>query len=599
MNSRNGIRIIGISSDGDHRLLASMIYETSNQSDYKFVQDTTHIATKLRNRALKPSIVLPLGNKQISVAHLKILIKSVPKIIHGLTITDVDPKDRQNYASYEKITSRRVLDALSKHVVDSEGTIKYLEICNQITSTFLQHDLTPLERVYRIWNAVYFFRIWYSWIKSTRVIDEQRDHTVAYKIKDNFITSNCHKCIEINAKSLISLMKRFRDENAHERFLPTLFDSQTCEKMFRHFRSMGTANFTKINFTMFEILNMVRRVEIKNEIEQYKLADVDIVFPRSNRSFKTKTFILPSDEKIEQMLTLAKSHAIDEAKQFEMIVTPMDIDEFEFPVPKFMLEVDQSEEEDVLPNSDDDTDSDSDGCLDEIGPNVTNQIAIFDQCADEIANSELDENSIYTLVRNEKGDLERIRKSALVWALSAPSSKLSNDRLNRVKAHAQKVFTDEETTHHTAPNSSPIIMTARTENGSASESYAQNLDIINIGDWCFFQGQESEQILFGVVLQFQYSGRKAVKDKFYAADFVSLSTESKSNVFESLCTFYRLGQDGSMSSFQSNHFFINLSNYIATLVGITPIVHNAKRYFNSTDFEILRENLEQIKKQLQ
>lgn len=189
------------------------------------------------------------------------LIKRCPKLIHGLTISDIDPKDRQNYSSYEKITSIRVRNALSEHVVGSEATVKYLEKCDQITSSFMQDDLMPLERVYRIFNAVFFFRIWSSWLKSSH----------AYKTDENFITSNCYKCIEINAMNLIiiSLMKQFRDENVHSRFLPTLFGSQTCENMFRHFRSMGTANFTKINFTMFEILNMTRRVEIKNEIDQY------------------------------------------------------------------------------------------------------------------------------------------------------------------------------------------------------------------------------------------------------------------------------------------------------------------------------------------
>lgn len=176
---RNGIRVVGISSDGDHRLLASMLYQINQRVHYKFVQDMTHVATKLRNRGLKTSIVLPLGNKQISFAHLKILLNStVPKSIHGLTISDIDPKDRQNYRSFEKITSERVRNALSEYVMDSEGTVKFLEKCHQITSSFMQYDLKPLERVYRIWNAVYFLRIWRSWINSTRTstVEERAVH---------------------------------------------------------------------------------------------------------------------------------------------------------------------------------------------------------------------------------------------------------------------------------------------------------------------------------------------------------------------------------------------------------------------------------------
>lgn len=134
-----------------------MLYEMEQLSEEKCIQDTTHIGAKLRNRILKSSIVLPLGNKQIHQSHLKMLIKMVPKIVHGLTIGDVNPKDRQNFSSYEKMTSERVRKALSEHVADSEGTVAYLEKCHQITSCFLQYDLEPLERIYRIYNAVFFF----------------------------------------------------------------------------------------------------------------------------------------------------------------------------------------------------------------------------------------------------------------------------------------------------------------------------------------------------------------------------------------------------------------------------------------------------------
>lgn len=39
---------------------------------------------------------------------------------------------------------------------------------------------------------------------------------------------------------------KLRDEGKTEMFQTHLFASQPCEHMFRHMRSMGTANFTKI-----------------------------------------------------------------------------------------------------------------------------------------------------------------------------------------------------------------------------------------------------------------------------------------------------------------------------------------------------------------
>lgn len=572
---RNGIREVGISSDGDHRLLASMLYQINQGVHYKFVQDMTHVATKLRNRGLKTSIVLPLGNKQISFAHLKILVNStVPKSIHGLTISDIDPKDRQNYRSFEKITSERVRNALSEYVMDSEGTVKFLEKCHQITSSFMQYDLTPLARVYRIWNAVYFLRIWRSWINSTRSsnVEERAVHTDApgYTIGNNFITSNCYNCIEINAAALIELMKQFRDENTPEKFLPPIFDSQICEKMFRHFRSMGTANYTKINFTMVELLNMARRVEIKNSIEQSELADVKIAFLKSNKAARIEIFNLPFDEEIDQTLLRAKAYAIEEAVKFGMTVTPEDIDEFRFSMPKWTEGCIQSDGENFHPESDDEFEMYSDACTVEL---------------DEYANNDLDESSSYALVTNEKGDVNHIRKSALVWALSDPSRKLSNDRVVRVTASGQR---DAHGSRRNQPRTA-----VRVENKDISDSPVQVLDEMNIGDWCFFKTEKQEQVLLGIVLRFQYADRKFAKDKFYAGDSVFLSVES-SNAIETLCTFYHLEDDGNLSWFPNNHLSKNITNYLATLVGIKPEVGNGKIFFNFVDFEIIRERLKKI-----
>lgn len=116
-NFRHGITVLGISSDGDWRPLNSMRvisnfninpmseegYSLLSDQAVCYVQDTTHIGTKLRNRMLKASILLPFGNKIISVSHLKILIDNVPKHQHGLVYKDISPEDRQNFSSLEKV----------------------------------------------------------------------------------------------------------------------------------------------------------------------------------------------------------------------------------------------------------------------------------------------------------------------------------------------------------------------------------------------------------------------------------------------------------------------------------------------------------------
>lgn len=82
-------------------------------------------------------------------------------------------------------------------------------------------------------------------------------------------------CIEINARNLIRfaivVSQKFRNRGEPEMFLPPIFDSQACEKLFRRFRSMGTTNFTKINFSILELIHMVGRVEVQTDIAYCQL----------------------------------------------------------------------------------------------------------------------------------------------------------------------------------------------------------------------------------------------------------------------------------------------------------------------------------------
>lgn len=119
-----GINVTSISADGDARLLTSMkhsyigminqmssdvLINLNREQQVSFIQDIIHVATKLRNRYQKHSILLPMGSKLVSVTYLKILIDSVAKEIHELVYTDICPEDRQHFSSFEKVTEDRVL----------------------------------------------------------------------------------------------------------------------------------------------------------------------------------------------------------------------------------------------------------------------------------------------------------------------------------------------------------------------------------------------------------------------------------------------------------------------------------------------------------
>lgn len=170
---RHGINTLGFSSDGDSRLLGCMkartphIAQPSISIDSLFhgdqslfyIQDSVHIGTKFRNRILKPCIMLPMGEKIVSVSHLKILINRAPKDEHRLVMSDICPDDRQNFSSLQKVMQPWV------YIIDSEATIMFFSVCSEGISACTEIDLPPPDRIYRIWHATYFLRAWKIWLQ--------------------------------------------------------------------------------------------------------------------------------------------------------------------------------------------------------------------------------------------------------------------------------------------------------------------------------------------------------------------------------------------------------------------------------------------------
>lgn len=297
-----GILIDNISTDGDSKaLLAMKILSKIGQSDKSyfdsewyscgsyvettFIQDTVHILTKLRNRLLTCSRIFPIGFWVVSMSHLKYLIENVSKDKHLLSFHDIEPNDRQNYPSAEKICSGKTIQCLIDYVPGSDATVTYLKAMQSIRLSYLDSDLNSKERVYHIWKAVFFFRAWRSWILSSERIKESSNKKAKsmYTLKDNFISSNCYTCIELNAHALVKkvLVEDSVLESGNENseiFFSNLYGSQPCENMFRQVRSFTSTFSTIVNFNMLDILHRIKKIQLQSDIMNY--SNGIIRFPR-------------------------------------------------------------------------------------------------------------------------------------------------------------------------------------------------------------------------------------------------------------------------------------------------------------------------------
>lgn len=526
-----------------------------------FMQDIIHIGTKLRNRLLKPSVSLIIGEKIATVSHLKMLLNTRSKDDHGLTYTLICPDDRQNYDSLKRIMEPNVREALSNYVIGSEATSEYIRICDEITSSLYHEDVSPLERLSRIWRSTYFLRAWRLFLKSENATREN------YKINDNFITRNAYACIELNAQNLVILIRKFRDEKKSEFFIPSLFNSQPCEETFRKMRSMGTINFTKINFTLLELMHLVGRVEILNDIVYFKLADCDIKFPRNRlTNSHSKVFDLPSDFEIKDCLHKALSIARSDAHKFGIAVTHDQIIDSElrdFQVIFSDASLNSAQDHtDLMIGRDNDGNEGSLSCHSlrdysdkNVYPKETNRFV-------EVA---------------LKSGKKLVRKSSLIGLLSDSNDKLSSDRLKRTQNGSSKRYARR---------------TLEFVNISANNSVLSKANELHIGNWCLFYDDSSNDICkLGNILSFRYVNGRTEKDKFYSLDFAPTHNNNSSRGVEVLSSWYQVNASGQIKSDDTiKHAFININQYIATLSTNAIHSNHEKRVLLLDKYSVQFEN---------
>lgn len=236
-----------------------------------YVQDTVHIAVKLRCLLLKTftnTQKLPFGKFFIQIAHLKVLLDNFTKDKHRLTASTLDPKDKQNFESVLRICDKEVIRLLKEKIPNSEGTRKFLGMIGDVIDAYSNKDLSPLDRIEKIWYPAFILRIWREYILSKPDTN----------LKNNFLSQNCYTCVEINAHSLVLLMLHLRKKNFSDYFLPFLFSSQPCEGFFRQIRSFTSTYSTVANCSIKEIVGRINKIQLQGDISIRS----EFLYPRDN-----------------------------------------------------------------------------------------------------------------------------------------------------------------------------------------------------------------------------------------------------------------------------------------------------------------------------
>ncbi|CAF4043313.1 unnamed protein product, partial [Adineta steineri] len=104
--------------------------------------------------------------------HLRNIIEDsqYTKLDHSLNHTDLNPKDKQNYRSCEKIASDAVLNIL-KNNANMQGTFIYIYLLRLIITVYVQRRTPILTRLKSAWIIVFVCRLWLAWLKKEKFSD--------------------------------------------------------------------------------------------------------------------------------------------------------------------------------------------------------------------------------------------------------------------------------------------------------------------------------------------------------------------------------------------------------------------------------------------
>lgn len=304
-------------------------------------------------------------------------------------------------------------------------------------------------------------------------------------------------------------------------------------------RSMGPINYTKINFTLLQLMHIVGRVELLNDIMHLKLRQFVIKFPRSKLNLtNSNKFSLPINDEIKRIIDKALGEAITDAKKFGIIITAKDIEQCSLQDVRLTLQNTHAMDSNI-------------GISLGIGSERTTNFTCESLRDYSDDNKNLGENSSYIEVSGPK-KRKVIAKSSIIWLLSDSKKKLSSDRLKRVtecsgtlkKSARQLEFIDVAQTNQ-------LIFQAKE---------------IKTGDWCIFQSKSNDdKFLLGCVLSFRYINGTTKKEKQYSLDFAPTKHATEARGVEVLASWNLMENNGTVHSGNKQNSYINIKLYVATI----------------------------------
>lgn len=513
-----GITMMGWSSDGATPFLKHMqivsgipipdsdcpeeikwFYNGKWAMNYLNMQDGKHLAVKLYRRLINTQLVIGTGTASSSILYN--LLDDHDRGSMGITSRDIrENRDQMDFNIVRRVCSDKIIDNLVNE--DEFATKTFLQLIRHVILAYIDHTTTPEDRIYHSWWVCLFCRVWKNEFinfktKRTKAKSKKGDFEPTMAL--NFLTSNAHASIEINAHCTLRFCMLCKDMKKPHLFLPSICDSQMCENLFRLLRAFTTVFHSQITTDVLEVLQKSKRLRVMEEL-LCSLNGVDGFFLPDNfgNSSRKNMFVPKVLPTLDECCGIVRSAWVD----VKSILSALGIKCSDLP-PKFNIsepgnsknneEVDEENTFQVQePDVDFETYSELDDIWEETQAQDHNLLENFEELSNmmkSVSSNEcfgVKEMSTENVPRDHiafesGGKIKCIRKSTILWEILTSAMKIPSDRLSRFKVQEEKSSED-----------------LREEN-------------ITIGDWIVMSISKEEIVC--KVIAFEYAKKRNYKFK--------------------------------------------------------------------------------------
>ncbi|POG77253.1 hypothetical protein GLOIN_2v1747656 [Rhizophagus irregularis DAOM 181602=DAOM 197198] len=214
------------------------------------IQDPKHAKKTGHNAAMSGARALTFGHSTIGFNHFTKLLSHLQSPMYKSDVYKLDRQD--DGAAYRTFCPKNLaccLDSNNKIKSEFKGTFIYLFIIGELVDSYLNRNISPLERIRMAMTSYFFLRIWRFHINTLA-----RKYPEFISVSQNFIASQTFAIMTSLAESIVLLVKAHRDYYSQYPLIPWIHGSEACEHFF------GAARQINADFDFAELLEMVPKI---------------------------------------------------------------------------------------------------------------------------------------------------------------------------------------------------------------------------------------------------------------------------------------------------------------------------------------------------